>query len=332
MSGGEVRLPADRSGLKPRTEGSMARADMQARRLASSEAKAAKALVSMQSADLSPDDATELVSMVESIYAVLPDKDPAVVASVLDAAVAAQPPGGGRRGGGVLKHSREAIQETAETGIKMLATASEAADSAVATFISKFPAVVAGGVLVNGGFTVAVNFARANIIPNLPGAMTWAELAYVIKEASGSAIDLAGDLAPLIRSPPGVMAIASLIMRARAEKLGKSVWDLIKSDATAVASAMSMGARGVGEAAQGKYYAMLSAYAAERQRKQEATGADLMSAIAHLKPTAENKARVAAAEGLLAMKPGGRRARKTKRSKRRSTRRRTVHRMPKFVY
>lgn len=328
-------MPADRSGLKPRTEGSMARADMMARRDASSAAKAAKALVSMQSADLSTEDVPALVSMVETIYGTLPPeaKDPAVISSVIDAAVAAQPPGGGRRGGGVLTRSQAAIKETAEAGMKVLAATEETLDSTLTVIINKLPAAIVGFVAANGGVTVLANAIRDNVVPLIPEPTSWTDVVNEVKSAGGALTALAVDLSPLVKSPIGAMTIASLVMKYRAEKLGKSVWDLIKSDATAVASAMSMGARGVGEAAQGKYYAMLSAYAAERQRKQEATGADLMSAIAHLKPTAENKARVAAAEGLLAMKPGGRRARKTKRSKRRSTtRRRTVHRMPKFVY
>ena len=314
-------MPADRSGLKPRTQGAQERATR----------RAAMGLVSMKTADLSKEDVPALVSVVETIYGTLPPeaKDPAIVSSVLDAAVAAQPPGGGRRGGGVLTRSQAAIKETAEAGMRVLVATEATLDSTLTLVINKLPAAAIAFVAANGGVTVLANAIREQVVPLIPEPTSWASVVAEVKSAGGALTALAMDLSPLVQSPVGAMTVASLVMKYRAANAGKSVWDLIKSDASAMASGVAMGARGIGQAAQGKYYAMLSAYALEAQRKREATGADLMSAIAHLKPTVENKARIEAAEGLVEMggPPRGGRRRKTKKAKR-ATRRR----MPKFVY
>jgi hypothetical protein len=290
---------------------------------------AAWGLSQLKGATLSDDEAMEVADVVVGIWEGIPVKDASIVATILDAAEAAQPEkrgiGGARRqrGGEVLTRSQAALRETAATGLQVLTATGGAADAAIATVIGNLPRAVVGAAVLSGGFTVVVNAVR-EALTHAPPPPEWQTFLTDSANAINSVVGLGGDILPWAQSPAGVMAIASFIMRSRVPA-GGSVWDVIKSDAQrVVAVGVSAGQR-VGQALQQEYYSALSAYAKTTLAGKEADRSAFMSKIDHIKPS--NLARdLAGAEVLASMATSGRgrrlKTKKVRRKSRRVTRRR----------
>ena len=283
----------------------------------------AEGLMSMREEKLSDSDAKEIADVVVGIWDKLPaeaKKDSDVLTSILDAAEAALPAAGGRRKrGGALTRSQAALRETAASGMAVLTATGAAADSAISTVITNIPKALIGAGLMSGGFTAIVSGVR-DALQQLPDPVQWSTFLETSSDAIKSVVGLAGDIVPWAESPAGVMAIASFIMRYRAQQAGTTVWGVIKSDAEKVKSA----AAAAGQAVETQYYSALSAYAAEKLDKKQKVGAEFMKAIEHLKPTSLARDRDAAetlASMASRMGKGGRRSgRKTKKMRRKSRR------------
>lgn len=280
---------------------------------------AVQSLLGIQSEVLTDEQAADIADVVVGIYNAVPDKDPKVVSSILNAAskAAESAVGGKRRGGAVLTRSKGALAKTAKTGLEVLSAGQTAADVAFSTFIERAPAAVVGAALLNGGFVSIVEGVR-DLLSKAPPPPEWRTFLTNSSDAIGSVVSLGGDVLPWAASPVGVMAIASFLMKYRAGKRGMSVWDLIKTDVSTV-----------GAAAEQEYYSALSKYAANKLNDKKKVSDTLMSAIDHLKPTSLARDREAAetlaslasrGEGGPGGKGGRRSGRKTKKMRRKSRR------------
>lgn len=290
---------------------------------------AAWGLSQLKGATLSDDEAMEVADVVAGIWEGIPVKDASIVATILDAAEAAQPEkrgiGGARRqrGGEVLTRSQAALRETAATGLQVLTATGGAADAAIATVIGNLPRAVVGAAVLSGGFTVVVNAVR-EALTHAPPPPEWQTFLTDSANAINSVVGLGGDILPWAQSPAGVMAIASFIMRSRVPA-GGSVWDVIKSDAQRVVSVGASAGQRVGQALQQEYYSALSAYAKTTLAGKEADRSAFMSKIDHLKPSTLARDREGA-EVLASLATSGRgrrlKTKKVRRKSRRVTRRR----------
>jgi hypothetical protein len=291
---------------------------------------AAWGLSQLKGATLSDDEAMEVADVVAGIWEGIPVKDASIVATILDAAEAAQPEkrgiGGARRrqrGGEVLTRSQAALRETAATGLKVLTATGDAADATIATVIGNLPRAVVGAAFLSGGFTVVVNAVR-EALTHAPPPPEWQTFLTDSANAINSVVGLGGEILPWAQSPAGVMAIASFIMRSRVPA-GGSVWDVIKSDAQRVVSVGASAGRLVGQALQQEYYSALSAYAKTTLAGKEADRSAFMSKIDHIKPSTLARDREGA-ETLASLATSGRgrrlKTKKVRRKSRRMTRRR----------
>jgi hypothetical protein len=290
---------------------------------------AAWGLSQLKGATLSDDEAMEVADVVAGIWEGIPVKDGSIVATILDAAEAAQPEkrgiGGARRqrGGEVLTRSQAALRETAATGLRVLTATGGAADAAIATVIGNLPRAVVGAAVLSGGFTVVVNAVR-EALTHAPPPPEWQTFLTDSANAINSLVGLGGDILPWAQSPAGVMAIASFIMRSRVPA-GGSVWDVIKSDAQRIVSVSGSAGQRIGQALQQEYYSALSAYAKTTLVGKEADRSAFMSKIDHLKPSTLARDREGA-ETLASLAVSGRgrrlKTKKVRRKSRRVTRRR----------